>query len=265
VSFAALPMYDLPELRASTDAWWAGIARHIREAGLGDVPTELERTRTIEAQWRDPALLFGQSCGYPVTHAFAGDLRIVATPCYAVPGCEGGRYYSVLVVHEDAPFRDLAELRGTVVAINEPTSQSGMNALGALVAPLLTSHRDRFFREIVVTGSHASSIAIVRGRRASVASIDCVTHALLARWRPAALVGTRVLTMTASAPALPYVTSRSTDDDRVRRLRTALARAVADPTLTSARNDLFLANVTVLPDSDYDAIVAMQATHRLMG
>jgi ABC-type phosphate/phosphonate transport system substrate-binding protein len=258
-------MYDLPELRASTDAWWAGIARHSRDGGLTGVPTELERTRTIEAQWRDPTLLFGQSCGYPVTHAFADALRIVATPCYALAGCEGGRYHSVVVVHEDAPFRDLAELRGNVLAINEPTSQSGMNALGALVAPLLTDPKERFFREIVVSGSHASSIAMVADRRASVASIDCVTHALLARWRPIALVGTRILTTTASAPALPYVTSRSTDEDRILRLRAALAAAMTDPTLASVRDDLLLANVTVLPDTAYDVIPAMQATHRLVG
>ena len=24
--FASLPMYDLPELRAATDNWWAGLA-----------------------------------------------------------------------------------------------------------------------------------------------------------------------------------------------------------------------------------------------
>jgi hypothetical protein len=34
---AALPMYDLPELQAATDAWWAGIARaEARRLGYRD-------------------------------------------------------------------------------------------------------------------------------------------------------------------------------------------------------------------------------------
>jgi hypothetical protein len=30
---AALPMYDWPEIREATDAWWAGLARAFRREG----------------------------------------------------------------------------------------------------------------------------------------------------------------------------------------------------------------------------------------
>ena len=30
---ASLPMYDWPEVRDATDAWWHGLARHIGVAG----------------------------------------------------------------------------------------------------------------------------------------------------------------------------------------------------------------------------------------
>lgn len=261
MTFAALPMYDLPEVRAATDALWAGIAGHLRAEGVKDVPTALERTRHHEAQWRDDALLFGQSCGYPLTHAFADELRVVATPRHAVNGCESGCYHSVIVVHEDAPFVDLAELRGHVAAINDEASHSGMNAFGALLAPLLDE--PPFFRHVLVSGSHAASIDLVANGRAAVASIDCVTHALLARWRPSALTGTRILTKTASAPALPYVTRRSTSDDTLARLRAGLERAMNDAALAEVRGDLLLLGTTVLPDDAYDAIRKLEATHRL--
>jgi hypothetical protein len=35
---ATLPMYDWPEVREATDAWWAGLARHLRGAGF-EAPT----------------------------------------------------------------------------------------------------------------------------------------------------------------------------------------------------------------------------------
>ena len=41
----ALPMYDWPEVRGATDAWGAGLARHLRHAGFPDVPLGLERPR----------------------------------------------------------------------------------------------------------------------------------------------------------------------------------------------------------------------------
>src|SRR6185312_8107473 len=33
MAVASLPMYDLPELRAATDAWWKGLARAFRREG----------------------------------------------------------------------------------------------------------------------------------------------------------------------------------------------------------------------------------------
>jgi hypothetical protein len=41
---ASLPMYDWPEVREATDAWWAGLARHLRDAGF-EAPDRLTRAR----------------------------------------------------------------------------------------------------------------------------------------------------------------------------------------------------------------------------
>src|SRR5207249_2755288 len=49
---ASLPMYDLPEVKAATDAWWRGLARHIGIAGV------LDRGRDRLAPWRSPDLVF---------------------------------------------------------------------------------------------------------------------------------------------------------------------------------------------------------------
>jgi hypothetical protein len=64
--------------------------------------------------------------------------------------------------------------------------------------------------------------------------------------------------MTEAMPALPFVTARSADADRIARLRNGLRRAIADPDLADARAALFLADIVVLPDDAYLAIDRME-------
>jgi ABC-type phosphate/phosphonate transport system substrate-binding protein len=258
--FAALPMYDLREVRGATDALWRGLARHLRAAGIPDVPEALDRARPHEEQWSDPRLLFGQTCGYPLVRSLRGKVRVVATPCHDVPGCESGAYASVVVVAEASQTRTLDDLRGAAFAMNDRGSHSGANAIAALIAPLATPGAP-FFSSVRLTGDHVASIAAVAAGEADVASIDGVTHALLTQHRPRALDGTRVLCATASAPAPPYVTSARTTDDDLARIRDALAAAMADPALASARAELLLRGVRVLPEASYERIAELEALH----
>jgi ABC-type phosphate/phosphonate transport system substrate-binding protein len=253
---ASLPMYDLSELRAATDAWWQGVARAFRREGLADVPDALERGADAEAIWLSPDLLISQTCGYPLTHALSGRVRLVATPCYGAAGCAGPDYCSLVIVGADHPATDVRDLRGARCAINAPHSQSGCNALRALVADL--AEQGRFFGSVVASGSHGSSIALVASGQADVAAIDCVTHALIARYRPAALAGTRVLCRTDSAPGLPYVTHGRADEDMLRRLQNGLRAALADPHLETTCEALMLSDIAVLPLSAYDRIAEME-------
>ncbi len=263
MSVASLPMYDLPELRAAHGALWAGIARHLRQAGVAEVPAALCQDRPAGEVWRDPTLVLSQCCGADLTGAFADSLRIVATPRYRVPGGADGDYASLVVVAAGSDIRGLEDLRGRVAAINHPDSHSGMNALRALVAPL--SRDGRFFAAVSVSGAHVASLGLVASGAADVAAIDGVTHALLARHRPAALAGTRVLCRTAAAPAPPYVTRADAGDDLVARLRTALRAALADPELSSAREKLLLDGIELLPPAAYRRIPAFARLARRHG
>ncbi|NIR61538.1 MAG: hypothetical protein GWO02_19625, partial [Gammaproteobacteria bacterium] len=51
-----------------------------------------------EEIWRSTELLLSQTCGYPLTHALAGVVELVATPAYAAQGCRGPEYASLLIV-----------------------------------------------------------------------------------------------------------------------------------------------------------------------
>ncbi len=263
MSVASLPMYDLPALRQATDDWWAGLARALTAAGIDGVPRHLERQLGLDEVWRHPGLLISQTCGYPLTHALAGQLRVVATPAYGVEGCDGATYRSVFLVRDGDPAEGLADLRGRRAAINSRTSQSGYNCLRHALAPLAES--GPLFSEVVVSGGHGASLAAVRENRADLAAVDGVTFALTARTEPSVVAGLRVLAWSAAAPGLPYVTRADASDDHLEALRAGVLEAAADPQLAAVRQALSLTGFEVLPPEAYDVIDEMEAEAIALG
>jgi len=253
---ASLPMYDLPEVRKWTDRLWAAIAEELREGGVAGVPDALERPSDHHDAWRPDGLLFSQSCGYPAATTFRDVLRVVATPHYAAPGCDGPRYSSAVVAREASRVAALEELRGAVCAFNSRDSQSGYNALRAAIAPIARGRR--FFARTVETGSHAASMEAVRCGRADVCAVDCVTWALYARHRPSALGGLEVVCRTAHAPGLPFVTADDGSDATFASIREALGRAFVRPDLAETRDALLISGLSILPADTYEPLLAME-------
>jgi len=248
---AALPMYDLPEVAEATDALWAAVAERLRENGMKGVPGRLTRGRTPREIWSSPDLLFAQTCGYPLMHEFDGRLALVATPRYAVPGCEGAVYRSRIVSRADDPRERFADFAGSVAAINSEDSHSGFNILRWRAG---REPRRPFFDRVAVTGGHVASLKAVQSGQADIAAIDCVTFALLERHRPDAVARLRIVEDTPAAPALPFVTSIATGNKDRSLLRRALSETIADPTLHRIREDLLLTGVEELPLARYQAI-----------
>lgn len=247
---AALQMYDWPEVRAATDAWWAGLARHM------GVEVALSRPDDFTAPWFREDLLFAQTCGYPFTHALKGNVTLIATPHYAADGCEGADYRSILFAREK---KSLEAFRGSVAAVNTPDSMSGMLALKSVFAPL--ADQGRFFGRAVETGGHLNSLAAVREGRADVCAIDCVCVELARRHRPSALEGLTEIARSPAVPGLPLIT-RSGDAATIRK---ALTHAFADPTLADARDTLLLTGFSILDAKAYDRILALEAEVETMG
>jgi ABC-type phosphate/phosphonate transport system substrate-binding protein len=255
--FASLGMYDLPELVEATDAWWRGLGRHFAAQGFRDLPDTLNRQGDPVERLKAPGLIFAQTCGFPLTHKLDGHVQLLATPRYAVPGCAGATYVSWLVVRADDPAKTPADLRGTRVAYNDDGSQSGYNTLRALIAPM--AQGQTFFRAAIESGSHRNSLAMVKAGKADVATIDCVTFALIAQYAPEEVQDIRVLRASAAAPGLPYVTAASTSAGDVPRLQAGIAAAFADPALREIRAALRLDGCEILPRSAYDVIPEMEA------
>ena len=129
---AALPMYDWPEVRADTDAEWAGLRARLVAAGI-DAPEKIARRNadlpsvpggirdgegTVIAAdpatlapgelefptlWRHPALLLAQTCWGPMEEGLAQHVVVVGQPSY--DGIEGGQdeLYSSAILMRSSP------------------------------------------------------------------------------------------------------------------------------------------------------------------
>jgi len=253
---AALPMYDFPSIQDAHDAFWTALSRQMVDAGVAGTPGQLTRRLDHFEIWRHPQLLFGQACEYPLAESPAFSIRLIATPRYTAPGCEGATYRSAIVVREKDSAERLADLRNRRCAINETTSNSGMNLLRASIAPL--ANGARFFESVMFSGSHRRSVEMVAEGEADVAAVDCVSFAHFQRLYPSAVAKLRILDWTPSSPSLPFITAAATTDATLHALRSSLATVLADRSLDSARERLFLDGVDLLPVTGFSEVLRLK-------
>lgn len=257
----ALPMY-LPD-PAALDRFWAGLRDAMRAQNLSGIPDDLCRPDDLPSLWRNPDLLLGQTCGYPLVTELSGQVQYVGTPRYSAVGCEDALYSSAVVVRREDQAECFEALRGRRAVINHVGSHSGWNALRATAAPL--AETGRFFASVAVSGSHHASMRAVGAGDADVAAIDCVTLALARRNHPALTGQLRVLAWTPRVPGLPLITSLRTTPDEIERLRVALDAVCTDPALASAREALLLDGWERLDPGAYGAISEMETEAARLG
>src|SRR5580704_7864575 len=164
---ASLGMYDFPWTAKANDALWAAMSARLREAGI-DAPPKLTRGVDLHQIWRDPNLIFGQTCGYPYVTHLSGKAVLVATPIYAFPGCQGSSHRSVIIAHKTRARATLVDFAGARAAINGRDSNSGMNLFRVAIAPFAQGRP--FFSEVLLTGSHEASLAAVSAGAADIAA-----------------------------------------------------------------------------------------------
>jgi ABC-type phosphate/phosphonate transport system substrate-binding protein len=260
--YASFPWYDLPEMHGAVDAFYAVFRTALAARGVHDAPPALDRARDHGTDAAG-ACFFTQTCGYPLFTTARNHFTVLGAPCYTAPGCEGPMHRSYIVVRDDAPYRALADLRGTRFAINEPDSNSGMNLPRRLVAPL--ARDGRFFSDTVVSGGHVRSAELVAAGDAHAAAIDCVTYALLRRYRPNAIAALRVIGETAATPTPPLVTSVTTPEALVAAMRAALADVMHAPEHAALRDALLLADIAACDERAYAIVMTYEREAAALG
>ena len=254
---AALPMYNVtPALAAD----WRTLLERVR-AGLadwlnarGDTLAIVDPGPDLSAFWLRGDVLLSQTCGYPLVHALADRVQLVAAPDFDVPGCAGGMYHSVLVAGARVAASSIEACRGLRAAYNADDSNSGMNLLRHAVAPFALD--GRFFSSATQTGSHLASLRALAEEHADVAAIDCVTFAFVQSHLPELAAAVRVLGTTASAAALPFIASARVPEDAIDALLRALTDALNQDAALARR--LRLNGFVKRTPADYAPILAFE-------
>lgn len=234
---ASLAMYSLLPLRDAVDALWGVVRWH-----LGWGPSMLEWEVLTPDVWHHPDLLLAQTCGWPLVTQLAEEVAVVGTFDYDVPGSAGGRYQSVLISRETAPFEQLRSRPGVVAARNAADSLSGWISLQHAWGGVPTA--------VVETGSHVESVRAIAEGRADVASVDAVTWALVSSLEPELVRSLSVVGGGPLVPCLPLVVPLR-HASHVDELRAAFTAAVADPAAAAACSTLRIRGFVPLGLDDY--------------
>jgi ABC-type phosphate/phosphonate transport system substrate-binding protein len=259
---AILPMYDFPWTAVANDALWASISARLAAAGV-QAPPKLNRNGNLAALWRDPGLIFGQTCGYPYVAALKQSVTLIAAPEYSFPGCEDASHRSFVIRRATDSRHALAGFSGAIAALNAHDSNTGMNLFRATLAPIASGAA--FFSSVVVTGSHEASVAAVVAGEADLASIDCVSFSLLRRGRPELVERVAIAAEGPLSPSLPFIASASLPAWTIAAVREALFAALADPDLAETRATLGLTGARLVAPTDYDRVMEIERDAAAMG
>ena len=260
-----LPMYDWPEVRQETVELETALQAAL-EDHLGLKPSDREPWPDgldEAAIWQQPGVLLTQTCGYPLTHALKGRVRLIGVPHYSASGCEGPRYCSQLIVRRDSGFEELADLRGGRATFNGPDSQSGMNTFRNAVAKLADGKP--FFSQLLESGGHLASMRAVAEGRTDIASIDAVCWRLASQELPDLVSQLKVLGQTASAPGLPFITSLKFSDAEADLIAEVVAMVLTAPETEKSREHLGIRGFSRLSVEDYAEILSMEQEAEALG
>ncbi|OWU72666.1 hypothetical protein ATO3_16030 [Marinibacterium profundimaris] len=204
-------------VQAANDAYWSAI-----RAELGHGPERMVRPDDLWPVWRAPDLLLAQTCSLPFRGPLRGQVTLVGTPDFGLPGCPPGHYRSAIVVRRGDEPRD-----GARMAINDPFSQSGWgNPSAWLSAQGITPG------PIFGTGAHAASVRALAEGRADMAGIDLLSWTM---FDELGLLpeGLEIAGLTEPSLGTPYITAKGRDPEPIAR---AIGAAIArlDPAFRDA-------------------------------
>jgi len=254
----SLPMYDFPEVQASTKAILDALSNTFTKLGDTSQPAFPESSihADLMRMWKDDSTFFSQSCGLPFVEDLHDYVDIVATLKWTGISDERGWYRTVIVAREELDVASLSDVRGLQPVITNQQSLSGWCSLGVALSDIGADAS--YVLPYVESEGHAKSLQFLQDMRADFASIDPGTFQLLQRHRPALTSGLRVIGHGPHVPATPlHVSKKRTAEFAV--LQAALLEVFSRPELASARADIGIDWAVAMSPSDYSLIPGLVA------
>lgn len=220
-------------LAPSIYATYAYIARYVGEK-IGQ-----QTTLTVGQSFNE--LAEGQvdiafMCGLPYVQM--ADSPPCPVELLAAPVLRGERYqqrpiyFSDVIVRNDSPYTSFADLQGCTWAFNQRESHSGWNIV--CYSLLERGKNLDFFGQLIASGSHQRSIALVLEGRADATAVDSQVLAVLFANDCAAAAELRVIDMLGPSSIPPVVIARTVDGALKRAIQEVLLTMHEDPLAASA-------------------------------
>jgi phosphonate transport system substrate-binding protein len=192
----------------------------------------------------------GVVCGLQYV-LWRSDLELVAAPVMLGERYGGlPVYFSDVVVRRGSAVGRFEHLAGACFAVNEPTSHSGYGVVRSTLAQ--RGLGSGFFGEVVESGAHESSLALLLRGEVDAASIDSTVLETELRRRPSLADDVRVVETLGPSPIPPLVASAGLPLE----LREACARALLAWAPAGGAASA-VARFVAVADADYDEIRRM--------
>ena len=254
----SLPMYDFPEVQASTKAILDALSEAFSK--LGDSSQSAFPESSIHADlmrmWKNDSTLFSQSCGLPFVEDLHDYVDIVATLKWSGISDEHGWYRTVIVASEELGVASLGDVGGLQPVISNTQSLSGWCSLGVALSDIGAD--SSYVLPYVESEGHAKSLQFLQDKRADFASIDPGTFQLLQRHRPALTNGLRVIGNGPLVPATPMHVSKVRTAE-FGALQNTVLEVFSRPELAGARAEIGIDGAVAMSASDYALIPGLVA------
>lgn len=176
----------------------------------------------------------------------------------ATPEVQGSHFYQAyLIGGKDSSYHSLADLRGSVFAFTDPSSNTGK------LVPLywlagLGEQPESFFQSVVYTYSHDNSILAVSKGLVDAASVDGLIWEYYNQKNPAFTSKTRIIKKSRSYGIPPIVASNQLDRDSKQEIQALLLSMHRDPDGRRILQELMIDSFVEADDNWYDPIRGMQ-------
>jgi phosphonate transport system substrate-binding protein len=201
----------------------------------------------------------GWICGLP--YVIQADRPEPGIELLAAPVMVGERYgarpcyFSDVVVRQESPWQQFADLRGASWAYNEPGSHSGYNIVRFTLATMGVD--GRFFSRIVGSGSHMNSLNMILHGEVDASAIDSTVLEWACQLRPLLRQQIHIIDTLGPSPSPPLVIQRSIPPELKTRIRQLLCQMHTDNKGNKVLASGGVARFTAVTDHDYDPIRQM--------
>jgi len=250
---ASFPMYDFPWLEAAHDMLWSGIAEGLVRRGWTGVPSSLTHRDDAHPLWHEQELLLSQSCGWPLVDELEGKVATIGAFEYHIASADGPTSRSQIMMRCGSSLPTSESLSSMTAAVNSSVSLSGWISL-VRAFPVLDGV---WPGQVIVTGAHDNSLALLQAGDADLAAVDAVSIAQFSVGRPELLAGLVVVGQGPRIPCLPIIGPLSFGAEQLADVRSAIDEALSSRAGIEAAKPLLIKRFHARDYRDYERVQAM--------